>query len=420
MITSDDFRNLIQRISGTHCASLGTMAIERAVQMRARQCSCPDLNHYWTLLHRSREEAQCLLEALLVPETWFFRNPESFETLAKLAREARRQIGTRRLRILSVPCSSGEEPYSIAMTLLDEGFAPEAFQIDALDISSRELNRARAGVYGKNSFRTKSLSFLNRYFRPEANNFVACDELRACVSFSHGNLLQLESGDRAGVYDFIFCRNLLIYFDAETQDRAVRVLVPMLRPEGVIFAGSSEMGIFLRNGLTAIRAPLSFTLRLQAVREERSRSSAQSESRSATSLPALVPLTREMRSAAISYDPAENNAVSGLLDLARRLADDQSFEQAERVCRDIIREHVANAEAHYLLGLIQEAQGDPGARDAYRRTLYLDPDHQEALLQLAFLQEQAGNSRAADALKTRARRAQLRSAGHNEPRSLPR
>src|SRR6218665_678776 len=130
------FEQLLKDKIGLDAITVGASVIERAVQRCMAMVPGRDLHTYWQQLQNSEAELQALIEAVIVPETWFFRYPESFATLARLAsRRIAELAGSRPLRVLSLPCSTGEEPYSIAMCLLDANLAAEAFKVDALDIS---------------------------------------------------------------------------------------------------------------------------------------------------------------------------------------------------------------------------------------------------------------------------------------------
>ncbi len=146
---------------------------------------------------------------MVVTETWFFRDPETFAAFVRLVREEWLPAHTTApLRLLSVPCSSGEEPFSLVMALLDAGVPAERFQIEAVDISARALARAERGVYGRNSFRGKDLAFRDRYFQPSEEGFVLDPAVRDCVRFCQGNFLSDDFLTGRASYDFIFCRNL--------------------------------------------------------------------------------------------------------------------------------------------------------------------------------------------------------------------
>ena len=133
------------------------------------------------------DEQQALIEAVIVPETWFFRYPESFATLAKLASKRLAAINNMRaLRILSLPCSTGEEPYSIAMALLDAGLKPHQFKVDGMDVSPLSVEKARRALYGKNSFRGQDIDFSRPAFHAPRTTAIAsalgCSNRCACRS----------------------------------------------------------------------------------------------------------------------------------------------------------------------------------------------------------------------------------------------
>src|SRR5471030_656667 len=153
---------------GLDVASVGEAIIERAVRQRLTICRSADSESYWQLLQTSADEQQALIEAVIVPETWFFRYPESFVTLAKLAAKRLADLNNMRaLRILSLPCSTGEEPYSIAMALLDAGLKPHQFKVEGMDVSPLSVEKAKRALYFKNSFRGQDIAYRERHFSAE-------------------------------------------------------------------------------------------------------------------------------------------------------------------------------------------------------------------------------------------------------------
>src|ERR1700730_120481 len=143
---------LLRETLGLDVASVGVSLVERAVKRRVNANGLQDISQYVHLLQRSASELQSLFEAVVIPETFFFRYPESFAALRQVVGE-QYLSGTQKTRALSVPCSTGEEPYSIAMTLLDAGLSSEKFQIAAIDISAHVLDIGRLGMFGGNSLR---------------------------------------------------------------------------------------------------------------------------------------------------------------------------------------------------------------------------------------------------------------------------
>jgi chemotaxis protein methyltransferase WspC len=230
---------LLRETLGLDVASVGVSLIERAVKRRINANDLRAISQYAQLLQRSQSELQSLYEAVIIPETFFFRYPESFAALRQIVGE--QFFGTQKLRALSVPCSTGEEPYSIAMTLLDAGLSRENLQIDAIDISAHLLDVARIGLFGSNSFRGSDLQFRDRYFQKTDAGFRLCDRVRQCVNFEQGNVLQEPFRSGAGPYDFIFCRNLLIYFYPQAQNQTLQSLRQLLTADGLLFVGPAEM-----------------------------------------------------------------------------------------------------------------------------------------------------------------------------------
>lgn len=138
---------------GLDIASIGIPAVRRAVHLRVA-ATRGDLARYFAYLKQTPSELQELIDAIVVSETWFFRDPASFAAVVTRLRERPEWVHpTSSVRILSLPCSTGEEPYSIAMALLNAGLQAERFRIDAIDISARALSAAKLGLYRRHSFR---------------------------------------------------------------------------------------------------------------------------------------------------------------------------------------------------------------------------------------------------------------------------
>ena len=212
--------NLLRQAIGVDAATIGQSVIDHAVRARMGACGMREVADYWERLRHSAAELEQLTEAVVVPETWFFRDAETYAALAQIVTNEWLPANlTGGLRILSAPCSTGEEPYSIAMALIDAGLPPHRFKIDAIDISSRALDIARRAIYGRNSFRGRELSFRDRFFRSQEAGYQLADSVLERVEFQHGNLIADDLLPGIGSYDIVFCRNVLIYFDAATQER---------------------------------------------------------------------------------------------------------------------------------------------------------------------------------------------------------
>ena len=241
MSSDQRFFDFLKERIGLDVTSVGPAIIERAVRQRSTANHALTADDYWHRLQGSRDEQQALIEAVIVPETWFFRYPESFATLAKLAATRLAQINNlRALRILSLPCSTGEEPYSIAMALLDAGLKPHQFKVEGMDVSPLSVEKARRAVYGKNSFRGQDIEFRERYFTAENEGYRLDERVLDQVRLQVGNLLDPTLLANEPAYDFVFCRNLLIYFDLPTQQQVFEVLKRLTHVDGVLFIGPAE------------------------------------------------------------------------------------------------------------------------------------------------------------------------------------
>jgi chemotaxis protein methyltransferase WspC len=178
-MTLVDFENLLKETIGLDSASVGSATIESAVRQRMETLGFKAAEDYWKRLRVADDELQELIESVVVPETWFFRDRDAFAALARLiSQEWLPNHPTAVLRLLSGPCCSGEEPYSMAMALLDAGLSPDSFRIDALDISMRALARAKSGTYGANSFRGDDLTFRDRYLERTVNGYFLPERIR--------------------------------------------------------------------------------------------------------------------------------------------------------------------------------------------------------------------------------------------------
>ena len=408
------FEKLLKESIGLDPASIGPSAVERAVLERAAACGLVEPGAYWQRVGASPAELQALIEAVVVPETWFFRDREAFSTLARLVRDASltaQADGVR--RILSLPSSTGEEPYSIAMALFDAGVPADRFSIDAIDISVHAIGVARRATYGKNSFRGRELGFRARYFDATATGHRLADRVRAQVQFRQGNLLAPDASPTR--YDAIFCRNLLIYFDRATQDRAIVALERFLAPGGVVFVAPSETGVLLNYGFVPVKAPFAFAFRKAGVVASERKPNIGRPGRSRVVPPPRLPVARtaDVSELAPAAHSVHTNACADpvvTLDEAAELANRGRFAEAVDRCEQHLRRSGPSADAFHLMGLVREASGDPAeAVSCYRKALYLDPNHGEVLIHLALLLEKVGKKAEAQLLRKRTNRLQQRS-----------
>jgi len=407
---------------GLDVHSIGAASIHNAIKRCLNGSVYSDLGQYYQALHDSEVEFRRLVEAVVVPETWFFRDGVPFDVLVKKTNQDFLMTNLERtLRILSVPCSTGEEPYTIAIALDQIGFPVERMKIDAIDISQYSLEKAKRGVYRENSFRSENLSFRDRYFSKVASGYLLKSDIRKRVNFRQGNLLRDNLIPENGEYDMIFCRNLLIYFDSSDQEIAARKLHKLLAPNGLLFVGHAEANNNINSMFSSLRLRGAFAF----VKKEESSGKPEYNyddefskfSKKHGGLPSIATASPSFNVAGTQQSSVKpfsayvNQKKYGtvcdeqkLIVKARRLADEGDLDEAEKICEEVLSQ-VSNADAFYLLGVVYEASSrHEEAGEVFRKAIYLVPDHVEALVHLALHLELSGSVDEALTLRRRAER----------------
>ncbi|MDD5482503.1 MAG: hypothetical protein PHP98_02450 [Kiritimatiellae bacterium] len=395
---------------GLEPAALGPKAIECAVAERMRLLGINTTASYAELAAASGREFAALIELVVVPETWFFRDREPFVFLADFIRSERQRFRAQdTLRILSAPCATGEEPYSIAMTCLDCGLDRGRFIVDAMDINEKFLTKARAAVYGRNSFRGNGPAFRGQYFNPEEQAYALKPEVRACVRFFKANIIDAGSLPPCAPYDIVFCRNLLIYLHDQARLKIIAVIDRLLAPGGLLFIGHVEATPPLMQIFENVNHQGAF-----ALRKKKQTSCPGWPDGGITAAPNAPPeneIVRPSGQSGPAPEPAPTplprpppaSVISENIERANRLADGGFLKEAEEICKEILKNDAPNARAHFLLGLIREAQeNNRGAEECFHRAIYLDAGFTEAILHLAALKEKNGDNSAAVLLRRRA------------------
>jgi chemotaxis protein methyltransferase WspC len=407
----DQIAALLKQTMGLDVASVGSMLIERAVDERIAARHLVDRDAYLLALQHMPDEMQALIEAVIVSETWFFRDREAMLAVARLAREVSVQQSAQVIRILSLPCSTGEEPYSIAMALLDAGVPATRFRIHAIDICHRSLAVAQRGIYTRNSFRGKELEYRDRHMTRQGESYTIADTVRKQVDFRYGNMFAPDFMQHEAPYDFIFCRNVLIYFDRPMQHQAVGVLERLLAPNGTLFVGPAETGIMLRPSFASSGISLAFAFHKKTVHDKPVILPAKkSLPQLMDLLPPVITPKRKPTTPVVSVAPATPRVVvpdaQKILQQAIDCANQGQLEEALLLCKQYQKIEGSSAGSFYLMALITDANNDAaGALSLYRKVLYLEPDHIEALTHIAALLTSQGDLAGAKLMQQRAQRA---------------
>jgi chemotaxis protein methyltransferase CheR len=250
-MTDEEFR-LIRDIIYSHCGlffdSDTKYLLEKRLAKRLPLHQLKGFREYYHFLkydRKSDQEMSDLMDILTTNETYFFREAFQLRALTeeilpelKAIKEKR---GDKTLRIWSAGCSTGEEPYTIAMLILEMGlFHGWRVEIIGTDISHRVLQHSRKAVYGKTAFRTTDDRYVERFFQAQDTGFKVNDEVRELVTISHLNLFDQNRLALLGKMDVIFCRNVIIYFDQAAKKKIIESFYRMLHEGGYLLLGHSE------------------------------------------------------------------------------------------------------------------------------------------------------------------------------------
>jgi chemotaxis protein methyltransferase WspC len=286
------------------------------------------------------------------------------------------------------------------------------FTIDAVDISQQALEKARQATYGKNSFRSEDWVERSRYFQLDKDKYRVCPTIRNVVNFRQENILtgllsiQLK-------YDVIFCRNLLIYLEEPACHQILSQLHVLLAPQGLLFVGAAETSKVPSDRFLYLRQPLTFAYRkvetpakVTASRDETPKR-ATPINYNVRSSPPVMPLphaqVQSPQALVSSSEPLSH------LDLqqAKQLADGGDLSSAIDCCKTYLESHLTDVEAYALLGTLYQATANLEQSEHYlQKALYLQPNHYEALMQLALLKESQGELTSARLLRQRIQKLQ--------------
>ncbi len=366
---------VVQRTGHHYYVDKDKLLYERARErMQARGIA--NLDAYVDDLERlGAQEWRALEDAITVGETYFFRYPDHFaalrnEVLPRLI-EARREL--RNLRIWSIGCSNGAEPYSIAIIvreLLGSELDNWRVSITGGDISEKALSAARAARYNAWALRTMGPEDRAKYFDRDGSHWVLKREYRSMVRFERQNILSLLSATPPlewTAFDLILCRNVLIYFSPQQAIETTRALARCLSPEGLLFLGHAEATLAAD---PALWQSLPFSLPTEFVQALRPPTAPEPWAYTPPVLPPLpLPFTRSAEAPAEVKAAATDDEIGAI----QLLADAGEYEQAERLCASLIASNPTSARLHYYDAILRQVSDDTaGAEAALKRALYLD------------------------------------------------
>lgn len=267
----DELRAFIYDQTGIYFRDNKRYLLESQVGRRLKTLGLTSFEKYIELVQNGRRhtELPALVNAVTINETFFFRHPKQYEAITEvLLPRLIKQNGRRPLRIWSAACSTGDEPYTLALLIREniQRRLPNArFDILGTDINTEVLQTARDGIYGSYSVRNIAAEYLEKYFTPQDDRYVISPALREMVRFQHLNLTDRYTVGQLRDFDIILCANVLIYFDDETKQRVVSNLYNSLCPGGHLFVGTSET----LHGVTQAFHPAHFANTIAYKKEDR-------------------------------------------------------------------------------------------------------------------------------------------------------
>ena len=445
------FRDYIHQHSGIYLEEQKTDSLRISLITRATRFSFPSLDEYFKLLTTDEDEFKELLNLVTINETSFFRFPQQFEAMRKFVIPEiieSKSVSNKQFRVWSAGCSTGEEPYTIAMTLLDSGIEGLGYRMEVLgtDVSTNALMRAKDAVYPSRALHNIPQSVSSRFFEATPKGHRVSERARKLVTLQYHNLIQ-EPYPLAlmGNWDIIFCRNVTIYFRLDSTRRVVQNYYDSLNPGGYLFIGHSETLTSISDkfepvevgGVFLYRKSKHKTFAFNDVLQERERERRQARSRRAgepstgtrrsTSSPqrpqrTLVPSARaaaadaarepevdvrEMLDVAIAAaragEPAavlaavervlseDSDCAEAYLLAAHAHADTGNLDAAFGECHKALAIDPLLAGARYVLGMIHLRRGEHmEALSEFKRTIYTDSGFVLAHLNLANLYRAQG------------------------------
>jgi chemotaxis protein methyltransferase CheR len=257
----DDFkliRDFINDTTGMYFREEKLYFLESRIEARCKETNCRTVHDYYRMLKYSSSalEFDTFIESLTINETYFFRDAKQLNALAHEALpqivERKKQSGSMRLNILSAGCSTGEEPYTLAIILSE--FYPQMFvNIFATDINNKVLNIAKRGIYSGRSLKDMPAEYLDKYFDVDDDGFKVKELLRRIVNFQNINLIDKQKMLSFTNMDIILCRNVLIYFEQGTAAQIVNYLYDDLNKGGFIFLGLAESMHLLSGAFSLVK-----------------------------------------------------------------------------------------------------------------------------------------------------------------------
>ncbi|MFH1416171.1 MAG: CheR family methyltransferase [Elusimicrobiota bacterium] len=382
------FQEFISKNSGLNFDESTKLSLKISLLARIRHKGFEDYSQYYKYIRfhpNGATEFRDLLTLLTINETSFFRNPEQFRGLKKfIIPEILKDNQEKNIKIWSAGCATGEEPYSIAICLLEILHDTKSWNIEILgtDIDKQALSGAKEGIYKQRSLRLTNKKYIEKYFKEDNGRFRLNDNIKDMVSFDYSNLSNtaMYPSPLTGRWDIIFCRNVLIYFKKELVEQIIAKFYREIRDSGYFLVGYSEMLTAYKQDFKAVKYGDLFIYKKEVKPEE-----------------PLVPdkdITKEKPDYIYEIQQeamAERRSPDSSYNKALELFIKEDFDGALKEVKEAIENYPLNSDAHILTARIYFERGVyDEAEKAAKKAIYLDADLAPAHYLLGILYEKLG------------------------------
>lgn len=415
--TQKSIINIIIEEMGLEPESLGDMLLKTSIRSLLNKTGHISEEDLLLELNRNPNTIKELIEEVKVPETWFLRDKEAFNYLEKFTKEAIINKKNLPLRILSAPCSTGEEAYSIAITMKNAGLTHDDFNIIAVDISDVNLSKASKGVYTKSSLRALESETIEKYFIKNDFRYQVVQHIKnSNIDFRNLNLIKDFYKFSNKEFDVIFFKNLLIYLNESSRQYILSNIKRVLKDDGVLFVGVSELNYFIRNGFETINHNLSFACRLKkhsnpSIQDNR-KLIIKREISKKNNLEQLKNKNNTISEKVTASPIIDNNKVYNS-EKIKKMMDLGKYNEVEIEIDFYIKENINNYEIYFNKGLIKYVEQNYSlAKEYFLKSLYLEPNNYDTLIYLSLIEKELGFNDKSEVYRLRAEKVYNR--GKNE------
>ncbi|MFC2131630.1 CheR family methyltransferase [Bacteroidota bacterium] len=385
-------KEILKSKTGLDVDSIDEESFNLIINTAIKNAQCNSEKEYFRIIKYEQKELVNLIDKIIDTETWFLRDKKSFDYLKEYVNsEWEQEQKGEKLRVLSVPCSTGEEPYSIAVTLLESGMKPGEFVIDAVDISPAAIETARQALYSKASFRDAGLEFTEKYFQKAEDIYVLNPKIANLVNFSNDNLIHPDFFHSVKPYDIIFAKNIFTHLNHDAIKAALSNLYRILNDKGILFTSDNEISFFTDGNFELTENKIAFACRKRPQTDIEK-----------PVFPSKKTIKDKLKNipASLGFIKTDSNSVD--LTQIQKLTDKGKFDEALEIGSQLISANSNNPDLYYMLGLIYEAKDNSGkAEEYYHKALYLEPYHYETIVHLTLIFEQKGWKERAELLRKR-------------------